>query len=350
MIDKETKDRMDPEVYEFYRGALDGPGFSFPFDASMIKAIRDDEFNRHEKNTSSYPCESFDLTIERDGADPLPIRIYSPRTVAEDKSAGKPNIFSVGRPGEKLPVLLYFHGGGFIMGSIYDHDPLCGKLADCCRAIVVSVEYRLAPEYPFPACIDDARDAANWAYEHISDFGGDPGKLMAGGDSSGANISAVLALMSKEKDDGGKPLAPPLSYLILFYGVYGCHDLEDSDSAGEFGGGEFVLPNDMMNACMDMYLPKDKFPDGIYTSDYRLAPGRDGDLTGFPPSINVTCEFDPLRDDGEAFAKKLKESGSKVDLIRMNGMMHGFVLYWQNFSRAKELLEDIGKTIIDYFG
>jgi acetyl esterase len=176
--------------------------------------------------------------------------------------------------------------------------------------------------------------AANWAHENAKKFGGDPDRLMAGGDSSGANISAVLALLGK----AGK--APKLSKLILFYGVYGCVDLSESESAKEFGQGGFVLPVSAMNEMMKIYLP-----DGADPGDMRIAPGLAEDLTGMPPSIIVSAEFDPLRDDSREFARRLEEAGNEVEYIEMSGMMHGFILYWQRFHRAKELIEKIGGKV-----
>lgn len=312
---------FDPEVYEFYKPALEGPGFDVPFTVNDIEWLREDEVKRHAAHTDPYEVyQMFEKFIPRDDAEPLMVRVYIPEGInIKEKSA---------------PVLLYFHGGGYVMGCVEDHDPLCGKLADECKAVVISVEYRLAPEYPFPACIDDAVCAAKWAYENAGKFGGDKDKLMAGGDSSGANISAVLALLGKE----GK--APKLSRLILFYGVFGCIDLADSESAKEYGQGGFVLPVNAMNTMMEIYVP-----DGADPDDIRLNPGRAKDLTGMPPSIIVTAEFDPLRDDGEEFAKRLKSAGNDVECIRMDGMMHGFILYWQRFRRAKELLGQIGNMI-----
>ena len=157
---------------------------------------------------------------------------------------------------------------------------------------------------------------------------------MAGGDSSGANIAAVLALLAKE----GK--VPKLSYLILFYGVYGCVTLEESKSAKEYGQGDFVLPVNAMNEMMKIYTA-----DGAGPDDIRLNPGIAEDLTGFPPSVIVSAEFDPLRDDSEEFARRLKAAGNDVEYIKMDGFMHGFVLYWQRFHRAKELIEEIGDKV-----
>jgi acetyl esterase len=231
-------------------------------------------------------------------------------------------------------VILYFHGGGFIMGSIEDHDPLCGKLADAACAIVIAAEYRLAPEDPFPACIEDAVFLAEWASENAAAYGGDPDRIMAGGDSSGATISAALALLGRD----GK--APAISGLILLYGVFGCISLEESESARLYGQGEYILPVDAIDTMMSLYVPE-----GTDLYDIRLNPGRAADLSGMPPSVIVTAEFDPLRDDGECFARRLKESGCKAELIRMDGMMHGFALYWHRFSKAKTMLDRIGSIV-----
>lgn len=316
---------FDQDVYEFYRAALEGPGFAASFAAPDLERLREEEITRHAAHTEPYEVyRKEDILIERDDADALPVRVYIPESVAE---AGEPS-----------PVILYFHGGGFIMGSIEDHDPLCGKLADECSAIVLAPEYRLAPEHPFPACIEDAVALAKWAEENACRFGGDPSKILAGGDSSGANISAALALLAKE----GK--APGIAGLILFYGTYGCIDVEESESARMYGQGGFVLPVSSINTMMELYIPEGTDPD-----DVRLAPGKAPDLSGMPPAVIVSAEFDPLRDDGEEFARRLEENGSEVSLIRMDGMMHGFVLYWQSFRRAEALLEEIGEKIRERF-
>ena len=318
---KTDKSRFDPEVYEFYKGALEGGGFAASFGAEDIPRMRKAEIEGHAAHLDPYEVhEKIDLTIPRDGAGDLPVRIYVPEGAAS--AAGQ------------VPVILYFHGGGFIMGSIEDHDPLCGKLADAACAIVIAAEYRLAPEDPFPACIEDAVCLAEWAYENAAEYGGDPHRMMAAGDSSGASISAALALLGKS----GK--APMLSGLILMYGVFGCISLEDSESVRLYGQGEYILPAEAIRKMMEFYIPEGTDPD-----DIRLYPGRAADLSGMPPAVIVTAEFDPLRDDGEYFARRLKESGCNAELIRMEGMMHGFALYWQRFSKAKTMLDHIGSIV-----
>lgn len=318
---KTDRSEFDPEVYEFYKEALEGAGFAAAFSAADIPHMREAEIKGHAAHLEPYEVrEKIDLTIPRRGAGSLPARVYVPEGAAD--AAGQ------------IPVILYFHGGGFIMGSIEDHDPLCGKLADAAGAIVIAAEYRLAPENPFPACIEDAVCLAEWAHENAAAFGGDPELIMAAGDSSGATISAALALLARD----GK--APAISGLILLYGVFGCISLEESESAGLYGQGEYILPSDAIRKMMDLYIPA-----GTDPNDIRLYPGKAADLSGMPPAIVVTAEFDPLRNDGECFAHRLNESGGTAKLIRMDGMMHGFALYWQRFTKAKAMLDFIGSII-----
>ena len=316
-----SRERFDPEVYEFYKAALEGQGFSASFREEDIPLMREAEIKGHAAHLDPYEVyEKIDLTIPRGSAGDLPARIYIPEGAAD--AAGQ------------VPVILYFHGGGFIMGSIEDHDPLCGKLADAACAIVVAAEYRLAPEHPFPACIEDAAFLAEWAHRNAASYGGDPERIMAAGDSSGAAISAALALLAKD----GK--APAISGLILLYGVFGCISLEESESVKLYGQGSCVLPADAIRKMMDLYIPE-----GTDPCDIRLYPGKAADLSGMPPAVIVTAELDPLRDDGECFARRLKESGCDAKLIRMDGMMHGFALYWQRFSKAKTMLDHIGSIV-----
>lgn len=315
------KEEFDPEVYDFYKASLEGNGFRANLDNLDIEMLREIEIKSHAWHLDPYEVhEKRDIMISRSDEEDLWVRVYVPDAVREE--------------GGKLPVLLYFHGGGFIMGSIEDHDPLCGKLADECHAIVFAAEYRLAPEHQFPACIEDAVFTAEWAREHAAEFGGDPERILAGGDSSGANISAALALLGRD----GK--APAVSGLILFYGTYGCIGISGSESARLYGQGDYVLPVNTMEKMMELYIPE-----GTDQDDYRLNPGRAEDLSNMPPAALISGGLDPLRDDGEEFARRLEAAGNRVWSIRADGMMHGFMLYWQRFSRAKELLERTGEIV-----
>lgn len=231
------------------------------------------------------------------------------------------------------PVLIYFHGGGFVMHNIASHDSLCRKLAIEFNRIVVSVDYRLAPEFKYPACMEDGNAAFKWVYENAESFGGIPEKIILSGDSAGATISASVCVSSINNH------LPLPEGLVLFYGMYGAVD-DNSDSMIMFGNGDYVLPKKMSDWCMGLYIP-----DGTDTSDPYLYPGKSNNLSCFPKTVIITAEYDPLRDDGETFYKQLKENGCDATLIRANGMMHGFMLYWHRLNKAKEIISNI-KDII----
>lgn len=328
-----TAAALDPEVAAFYAGK------NFDYRAATVKEMRrnaDAAFNDSVERAAIYHTES--LTIPGPGG-PLPLRLYQPR------------------PGENFPVLLYFHGGGFLMHNLASHDSLCRMLAREGNCLVLSVGYRLAPEAPYPAAVEDAWAAREWAAGNICRFHGDPNRILAGGDSAGANISAALALMDRDRHWDGKqdlnwhqdlgPKAPQdagsrprLAGLLLFYGTYGCLTPEESPSAQAFGGGDYVLPRPMLALCEELYTPA-----GLSPEDPYRYPGRARDLSGLPPALCVTAEFDPLRDDGEVFARRLQEAGNQVVPLRAPGMMHGFLLYWYRFSRVQGILRTAGRMI-----
>ena len=232
------------------------------------------------------------------------------------------------------PVLIYFHGGGFVMHNIASHDSLCRKLATEFNRIVVSVDYRLAPEFKYPACMEDGNAAFKWVYENAESFGGIPEKIILSGDSAGATISASVCLSSINNR------LPLPEGLVLFYGMYGAVDDNDSNSMTMFGNGEYVLPKKMSDWCMGLYIP-----DGTDTSDPYLYPGKADNFAGFPKTVIVTAEYDPLRDDGETFYRQLKESGCDASLIRADGLMHGFMLYWHRLDKAEEIISNIKELI-----
>lgn len=233
-----------------------------------------------------------------------------------------------------LPILLYFHGGGFVIHNLASHDSLCRMLAKAGNCLVISVGYRLAPEYPYPAAIEDAFDALCWTKIHAEELGGDPQRIYVGGDSAGANISAALSLMDRDRGISS------IQGQLLFYGTYGCLSPDESESVRLFGNGEYVLPRPAMDLFESLYTPSGTSPDDPYRY-----PGKATDLSGLPRTLVVTGEYDPLRDDGEVFAEKLKDAENDVTLLRVPGVMHGFLLYWYEFDRAREVIEEAGNFI-----
>ena len=305
---------LDPHVAAFYarKKTLENRG-SCPLTIEQMRQQADAAFHDRIERTDIYQTEERRIPTPEG---PIPVRLYWP----EDR--------------DYLPILLYFHGGGFIMHNLASHDSLCRMLAKKGRCLVVSVGYRLAPEFPYPAAVNDAYAALQWASQNASIIGGDAQYLYVGGDSAGANITAALCLMARDRK------GPSIRGQLLFYGTYGCVSTEESESVRLFGGGDYVLPTPMLLLCEGLYTPL-----GMDHKDPYRYPGKAADLSGLPPAFSVTGEYDPLRDDGETFAQKLSEAGNEVTQIRALGMMHGFLLYWYEFDRAQSILSQAGRFL-----
>ncbi|MFZ5492584.1 MAG: alpha/beta hydrolase [Pseudomonadota bacterium] len=209
-----------------------------------------------------------------------------------------------------LPGLVFFHGGGWVIGDLDSHDDLCRDLAALAGCAVLAVDYRLAPEHRFPAAADDAIAATGWVQAHAAELGIDVGRLAVGGDSAGGNLAAVSALASR---DAGSPLAAQL----LIYPVTDMSRLagESYTACGEGYG----LTAGAMAWFHDHYLA-----DAAAAQDWRVSPLLATDLGRLPPALVVTAEFDVLRSEGEAYAKQLADAGVQTELRRYDGMIHGF--------------------------
>ena len=225
---------------------------------------------------------------------PLMLRFYRPQGAA---------------PNALLPALVFFHGGGWVLGDLESHDALCRQLANDSQVAVVAVGYRLAPEHKFPAAFEDALLATRFVARQGAAHGIDIHRLAVGGDSAGGNLAAAVALAAR--DQGG----PALGFQLLIYPVV---DLGmGSDSFRRHGQGYF-LTRPMMGWFIDHYAaPADR-------ADWRASPLLAASLAGLPPALVVTAGFDPLVDEGEAFAKRLREEGGLADYICYGGMIHGF--------------------------
>jgi len=209
------------------------------------------------------------------------------------------------------PLLVFFHGGGFVLGNLDTHDGPCRLLCRHSGLDVLSVDYRLSPEHPFPAAVEDALAAFRWAARHAEDLGADAARVCVGGDSAGGNLSAVVAQQTR-RTAGPTPKAQLLIYPYL-------DALEESPSAKLFDTG-FVLDREDRSWFSDQYLPR-----GLDRSDPRLSPLRIEDASGLAAAYVVTAGFDPLRDDGEAYARKLASAGVRTTLRRYDGFVHGFL-------------------------
>lgn len=213
--------------------------------------------------------------------------------------------------GQPAPLLVYFHGGGWVIGDLETHDSPCRFLAANAGVQVLAVDYRLAPEHPFPAGAEDASAAVSWASENAARFGIEPGRIAVGGDSAGANLAAVAALAAR---DGGRPA--PAMQLLIYPVTEAGRELPSRRALGE----GFLLTRQDMAYYEDRYLPP-----GTDRSDPRVAVLQAEDLSGLPPTYVAVAGFDPLRDEGVAYAERLREAGVPVALREHPGLVHTFI-------------------------
>ena len=245
---------------------------------------------------------------------PTPIRIYTPEGVGP------------------FPVLVYFHGGGWVLGNIEGHDNVCRVLTNAAKCVTVSVDYRLAPEYKFPAAAEDSYAATKWVAENTAKLNGDATRIAVGGDSAGGNLAAVVSLMAR--DQGG----PNLVYQLLIYPVTDYHQ-PGTPSYQENADGYF-LTRDAMVWFWQHYLNDEAEAKIPYASPLQAK-----DLSGLPPAMVITPEYDPLRDEGEMYAARLKEAGIPVTIIRYPGMIHGFVSMAGVLDQGKKAINDAAKEL-----
>jgi acetyl esterase len=212
-----------------------------------------------------------------------------------------------------FPVIVFFHGGGFTIGSIGSHENVTRSLANSTSSIVMSAGYRLAPENPFPAAVDDAYAAVQWAEANASEFDGDPKRLAVAGDSAGGNLAAAVCLRARNEE------GPSIGLQIL---LYPATILTDTDSASRRDFFGYVLTEESGQHVLDAYLPNKSDRDNPYAS-----PLLAGDHSGLPPAYIMTAAFDPLLDEGNRYARRLEEAGVPVTYRKYDGMLHGFLSY-----------------------
>ena len=235
-----------------------------------------------------------------DGAHEIPVRIYRPTA---DQNA-------------VTPVVVFFHGGGFSICDLDTHDGFARSLVNGTGATVVSVDYRLAPETPFPGGLQDSYAATAWVADHAAELGVDPDRLAVAGDSAGGNLAAVVSLMARDRTQRGYQ-APKIAYQLL---VYPCTDFANSFASREENGTGYFLTTAHMEWFDAQYLPE-----GADRTDPYLSPLLAPDLSDLPAACVLTAEHDPLRDEGDAYAQRLRDSGVAVEHLRVEGMFHGFV-------------------------
>ncbi|GAC1314899.1 MAG: alpha/beta hydrolase [Acidimicrobiales bacterium] len=299
---------LDPQAKVFLDqlAALGGPPMSeaTPADARTQMAMLAGMASRPPTRVPTV-----DRTVPGPDGD-IPVRIYQPPST------------------DPLPVVVFFHGGGWVIGDIETHDGLGHTLASGVPAVVISVDYRLAPEHPFPAAVDDCEAVTAWAAQHAGEIGGDGTRLAVAGDSAGGNLAAVVA--RRARDAGG----PAVAFQLLVYPVT---DATCSSASYRENADGYLLTADMMAWFLAHYLG----PDGTDKAQLGdVSPLFIDDLQGLPPALVVTAEFDPLRDEGEAFAERLRAAGVDVTLSRYDGMIHGFWAMDAVFDSGVKALEE----------
>ncbi|MEU5865841.1 alpha/beta hydrolase [Nonomuraea sp. NPDC047529] len=229
---------------------------------------------------------------DRDAAG-VPVRVYWPPEGAEG-----------GRP-----LVVYFHGGGFTLGSLDSHDGVCRQICAGSGAVVVAADYRLAPEHPYPAAVEDAFAVTRWAHEQAAGLGADPGALVVAGDSAGGNLATVTCLRARE--EGG----PPIVLQVL---VYPATDATRHWRSYDQNGEGYFLTTAHMRWFWDCYQPDRERRGEPYSSPLGA------DVSGLPPALVITAGHDPLRDEGEAYARHLRHCGVETETVRYEGLFHGF--------------------------
>lgn len=228
----------------------------------------------------------------------IPLRLYRPKGAS---------------PGTALPAMVFFHGGGWVIGDLDTHDRLCRQLCNDAGIAIIAVHYRLAPEHPFPASVEDAFAATQWIAAQARDLGVDPTRLAVGGDSAGGNLSAIVALMARDAN------GPALRLQVL---VYPAVDFRMSSKSFETRGDVLPLTRQAVQWFRDHYLGKSP---GDRVDDWRASPIRAESLKGLPPAYVITAGYDVLCDEGQAYAEALESAGVAVERAHFPGMIHGFI-------------------------
>ncbi len=247
---------------------------------------------------------------------PIPLRLYRPKSAA---------------PGEKLPALVFYHGGGWVLGDLDTHDTLCRELSAKAGCAVIAVDYRLAPEHRFPAAVNDAFAATAWIANHAADLAIDADRLAVGGDSAGGNLAIVVAVLARDK--GG----PAISYQLL---IYPATDASKTQVSHQENAAILPLTKPVMEWFWAHYMGES---DG--TTDWRASPLNAGSLINLPPAYVITAGYDVLRDEGLDFADKLEAAGVLVTRKHYPGQIHGFITMGKIIREANAAVADAAAAL-----
>lgn len=255
-----------------------------------------------------------------------------PVKCVEDIKIGRGIRIRVYQEKPNSPVLVYFHGGGFVICSIETHDAVCRRIARLSKATVISVDYRLAPENKFPAAVEDCYEATKWVYENSREISVDNSKIIVGGDSAGGNLAAAVSI--KARDEGEKFI----KHQVLIYPVLNLFG--KTPSLYEFGEDNPVLDHEIMVWFTEQYIQRKE--DTLNP----LASPILADLSNLPPALIITAQYDPLRDEGELFGHLLRRAGVEASVVRYNGVYHGFINYYPVLKAGRDAINQIASLLL----
>ncbi|PON15500.1 lipase [Candidatus Entotheonella serta] len=302
---------LDPQaqmLLESVRASGIPPFHTLPVEDARQAMI--DLFGKVKNPVSVHRIDNRDITGP---AGPIPIRLYIPAGVGP------------------FPVLVYYHGGGWVLGSLETHDPMWRELSRVVGCVVVSVDYRLAPEHRFPVPLEDCYAAVDWVARHASDLNIDAQRIAVGGDSAGGNLAAAVALTARDRG------TPPLACQLL---IYPALDYAFDTHSYRENGNDYFLTKDMMVWFWQRYLHDQEH--GLYP---QASPLRAQNLYGLPSTLLLTAEFDPRRDEGKAYAERLRAVGVQVEYRCYAGMIHGFLGWTSKLDVAAQAMVETAETL-----
>lgn len=237
---------------------------------------------------------------------------------------------------KELPIFIYYHGGGWTLNNLETHESVCRMFANRAKCVVVSVDYRLAPENKFPAALEDAYTTLQWVYDNAEFINGDKNRITVGGDSSGGNLAAAISILSRDRN------GPNIIFQVLVYPVTDYYE-PGTKSYEDYAKG-YYLDRESMIWFWNNYLKEGEDVDNPY-----ICPLRTSNLSNLPNAFILTAEFDPLRDEAEIYAEKLKDAGSNVIIKRYEGVMHNFLLQCNMLDKGIEAINDICEKLKEVY-
>lgn len=302
---------VDPQVAAFLQRVAD-------LNAPPIYTLTPDQARRTVPQIPGPP-EPVATVENRRIAGPhgeVPVRIYTPFSAVQQTGRGP------------VPLMVFYHGGGWMVADLDSYEHLARTLANAFDGVVISVDYRLSPEHKFPVGVEDCYAATAWAFEHARSLGADPYRIIVSGDSAGGNLAAAVCLMARDRQ------GPSIAHQLLIYPVTDC-DFETPSYLQNASG--YMLTRKAMQWYWEAYLPD------VAAVHHYAAPLQAKDLSGLPAAHVITAEYDPLRDEGEAYAERLQAAGVPLTFKRYDGMIHGFVRRTDLYDMARQAIQEMAE-------